>query len=141
MTETPRVTIGLPVYNSERYVRQSIESLLAQSYFRFVLIISDNASTDGTQQICQEFAKADPRVRYYRNPVNIGNPGNFNRVFELATTPYLKWATADDFWEPTFVERAVEVLDKDPTVVLCYPSAFLVDAAGANAKPYDDCLH
>src|SRR4051812_18779949 len=85
------ITIGLPCYNSEKYLTQSIESLLKQTYGNFVLIISDNASTDGTEEICRRYAAADARVRYVRNPVNIGMSGNFNRVFSLAETKYFKW--------------------------------------------------
>jgi glycosyltransferase involved in cell wall biosynthesis len=122
-------------------MRQSIESLLAQTYRDFVLVISDNASTDGTAKICQEYAAADPRVRYFRNEVNIGNPRNFNRVAELTTTPYLKWSTADDYWAASFLERALEVMERDPSLALCYPQATLVDAEGKNPVNYDDVLH
>jgi glycosyltransferase involved in cell wall biosynthesis len=137
---SPLVTIGLPVYNSERYIRQSLDSLLGQTFSNFVLIISDNASTDTTPQICRQYAADDSRVRYFRNEHNIGNPRNFNRVFELSSTPYLKWSTADDYWEPTFLERAVEVMEADPTIALCYPKTYLVDANGANPTPYEDNL-
>src|SRR5262245_17070637 len=103
MPASPLVTIGLPVYDSERYVRQSLDSLLAQTYSNFVLIICDNASNDSTGDICRAYAAADSRVKYYRNESNIGNPGNFNRVASLTSTKYLKWSTSDDFWAPTFV--------------------------------------
>lgn len=139
--KAPLVTIGLPVYNSERYLSQSIDSLLAQTYRDFVLIINDNASTDGTAAICKRYVQQDSRVRYFRNDVNIGNPRNFNRVFERCETPYLKWSTADDFWAPTFLEKAMEVMQRKPTVALCYPQAMLVDADGGNPQSYDDVLH
>src|SRR5262249_54018611 len=141
MSASPLITVGLPVYNTERYLRQSIDSLLAQTYRDFVLVISDNASVDGTAKICQEYAAADPRVRYFRNEVNIGNPRNFNRIVELTTTPYLKWSTADDYWAPTFLERALEVMERDPSLALCYPQATLVDAEGKNPVEYDDVMH
>jgi glycosyltransferase involved in cell wall biosynthesis len=141
MTEGPVVTIGLPVYNSERYLKQSLDSLLAQTYSDFALIISDNASTDGTSLICQQYAAADSRVQCFRNEMNIGNPRNFNRVFELTATPYLKWSTADDYWEPTFLERALEVMERDPATALCYPKTYIVDAEGHNPTPYEDNLH
>jgi glycosyltransferase involved in cell wall biosynthesis len=141
MSGTPLVTIGLPVYNSERFVRQSLDSLLAQTYSDFVLIINDNASLDSTGDICRSYAAADSRVQYHRNDVNIGNPRNFNRVAELTSTKYLKWSTADDFWAPTFLERAMEVMERDPSVALCYPKAYLVDAAGEIQSEYDDVLH
>ena len=135
------ITVGLPVYNSERYLAQSLDSLLAQTFPHFVLVISDNASTDGTAQICQQYAAADSRIKYSRNETNIGNPRNFNRVAGLASTRYLKWSTADDFWGPSFLERALEVMERDPTIALCYPQAVLIDADGRNPKEYDDVLH
>jgi glycosyltransferase involved in cell wall biosynthesis len=138
---SPLVTIGLPCYNSERFIRQSIDSLLAQTYRDFVLLISDNASTDSTGEICRQYAASDSRVKYFRNEVNIGNPRNFNRVFELTSTRYLKWSTADDYWEATFLERALEIMEGDPSIALCYSQAVLVDASGGNPKNYDDVLH
>jgi glycosyltransferase involved in cell wall biosynthesis len=141
MAAAPLVTIGLPVYNSQRYIRQSLDSLLAQTYADFVLVISDNASTDGTSDVCRAYAASDSRVRYHRNEVNIGNPRNFNRVAELTETKYLKWSTSDDYWEPTFVERAMDVMERDSSIALCYPQAYLVDASGGNRKEYNDVLH
>jgi len=137
----PRVTVGLPVYNSEEFLAWSLDSLLAQTYRDFVLVISDNASTDATADICLRYSRIDPRVRYFRNDINIGNPRNFNRVFALTQTPFLKWSTADDFWAPTFLERAMEVMESQPNVALCYPQAVLVDASGGNPQDYDDVLH
>ena len=91
MPDKPLVTIGLPVYNSEKYLRQSLESLLAQTYSNLVLIISDNASTDGTADICASYAQVDSRIKYYRNAENIGLPRNFNQIARLTETKYLKW--------------------------------------------------
>src|SRR5437867_1685612 len=140
MISSPIVTIGLPVYNSERYLEQSLQSLLTQTYPGFLLIISDNASTDGTPAICRKYADTDSRITYFRNETNIGNPRNFNRVAELTTTKYLKWSTADDFWKPNFLALALEVMERDSTIALCYPQAMIVDATGGNATPYDDVL-
>lgn len=141
MSAQALITVGLPVYNSERYLKQSLDSLLAQTYPDFELIISDNASTDSTAEICKAYAAADSRIRYTRNEANIGNPRNFNRVSQLANSRYLKWSTADDYWAPTFLERALEVMERDPGIVLCYPQAVLVDAEGRNPQNYDDVLH
>lgn len=141
MTDSPLITVGLPVYNSERYIRQSLDSLLMQTCRDFTLIISDNASTDSTQDICREYAARDSRIQYFRNEKNIGNPGNFNRVFRLTKSKYLKWATSDDFWAPQFLERALEKMENDPEIVLCYPQCFIVNAQGADPTPYDDVLH
>jgi glycosyltransferase involved in cell wall biosynthesis len=137
----PLITIGLPCYNSEKYLAQSIESLLNQTYGNFVLIISDNASTDGSEAISRRYAAADARVRYVRNPVNIGMSGNFNSVFALAQTKYFKWATADDYWDRELLADALAVLEADPDVVLCYPRAILVDSDGKEQSRYEDELH
>lgn len=140
-SSVPLVTIGLPVYNSERHLARSIESLLAQSYREFVLIISDNASTDRTRAICEGYAAEDCRVKYFRNPVNIGLTGNFNRVFELSHTKYFKWSTGDDFWAPEMLADAVSVLEADPTIVLCYPRTVIVDDEGREQRLFEDKLH
>jgi glycosyltransferase involved in cell wall biosynthesis len=137
----PLVAIGLPIYNSAGHLAQSISSLLAQTFRDFVLIISDNASTDGTGEICQRFASQDPRIRYFRNPVNIGLTGNFNRVFELSESKYFKWATGDDFWAPDMLADAVAVLESDPSIVLCYPRTVIVDGEGREQGRFEDKLH
>lgn len=141
MSKTPLVTIGLPVYNSEKYLSQSIDSLLGQTFSDFVMIINDNASEDGTADICASFAAKDNRVKYYRNNENIGNPRNFNRIFELTQTPYLKWSTSDDYCEPTFIEKALKIMEDDPSIILCYPKSYVVDELGENEEPYEDNLH
>ena len=138
--DAPLVTVGLPVYNSEQYLPNSLRSLLTQTYEDFVLIISDNASTDRTAEICQDFAAGDKRIRYYRNPTNIGNPANFNRVFQHSSTPYLKWSTADDFWAPTFLEKAMAVMEADESVALCYPKTYVVHGDDPDVEAYEDNL-
>jgi glycosyltransferase involved in cell wall biosynthesis len=124
------VSIGMPVYNGERYLREALDALLAQDYRDFELIVSDNCSEDATEAICREYAARDPRVRYYRNEANLGSPLNFRRVLDLATREYFMWAGSHDLWAPGFVSRCVEVMERDPTVVLCYPGAAWVDAEG-----------
>jgi glycosyltransferase involved in cell wall biosynthesis len=137
----PLVTIGLPCYNSERYLATSLDSLLAQTYREFVLVICDNASTDGTAELCQKYVARDPRVRYYRNPVNIGMSGNFNRVFELTNTKYIKWSTADDFWAPEMLADAVAVMEANDDVVVCYPRVVIIDGEGAERDRFEDELN
>ena len=106
MTEKkPRVSIGLPVYNAERFLEQALDGILAQTYIDFELVICDNASTDGTQAICQRYAALDPRIKYHRNPQNIGVSRNFNRAFELSCGEYFKWCCHDDIPAPTFLEN------------------------------------
>ncbi len=127
---SPRVSVGLPVYNGQPYVEAAIRSLLAQTFHDFELIVSDNASTDGTERICRRLAEADRRIRYVRQPRNLGAMANFNRVVELARGEYFKWAAHDDVHEPPYLERCVEILDRDPDVVLVFPRLRDVDADG-----------
>jgi glycosyltransferase involved in cell wall biosynthesis len=127
---TVRVSIGLPVYNGERYLREAIGSILGQTYRQFELIISDNGSTDGTESMCRAYAAADPRIRYYREEVNRGGAWNFNRVFSLARGEYFKWAAHDDICAPRFIGCCVDVLDRLPAVVLCHPRTTIIDEVG-----------
>jgi len=126
----PRVSIGLPVYNGERFLGKALDSLLAQTYSDFELIVSDNASTDGTADICHRYAQQDRRIRYCRNTENIGAGRNFNRVFELSSGEYFKWASADDLCRPEHLARCLDVLDNDDAVVLAYPKASFIDENG-----------
>jgi glycosyltransferase involved in cell wall biosynthesis len=128
--DEPRVSIGLPVFNGENYLVEALDSLLTQTYEDFELIISDNASTDRTPEICQEYIEKDNRVRYCRNKTNLGGAYNDNRVVELSTGEYFKWAAHDDICAPEFLERCVEVLESEPAVVLSYPKTTLVDEHG-----------
>jgi glycosyltransferase involved in cell wall biosynthesis len=109
-----KVTVGLPVFNAEKYLLQAIRSLLGQTFRDFELLISDNASTDDTQKICTEYAARDSRVRYVRNPENIGATANFVSVLKLANTPYFMWAAYDDLWSPNLLDNAVSALDANP---------------------------
>ena len=136
----PKISIAMPVFNGERYVAQAIESLLGQTFDDFEFVISDNASTDGTEAICRHYAAADRRVRYVRRATNIGGPRNFGYAFSLCTGTYVKWTTADDYSDPRFLAEAVAVLDAEPDVVLCFPTTRVVDADGKPTADYDDNL-
>lgn len=114
----PLVTIGIPVYNGELHIRQTMDALLTQDYEKFELIISDNASTDRTQEICMEHAQRDNRVRYYRNKTNMGPVWNFDRVFELASGEYFMWAAVDDYWEPHYLRSCLEAFGTSEAIVL-----------------------
>jgi glycosyltransferase involved in cell wall biosynthesis len=128
VSSTPRVTIGLPVYNGANYLAVALDSLLAQTFEHFELVISDNASTDGTEAICREYARRDPRVRYHRSPVNQGLSWNHNRLVDLARGGYFKWVGHDDTYHPDMLRRCVEVLDQNPDVILCSVWEVEVDA-------------
>src|SRR5215510_12797807 len=114
---TPRISIGLPVYNGEKFLREALDSLLTQTFEDFELILSDNASTDETPAICRVYAAADKRVRYVRNAANIGVYRNFNRVFQLASGKYFKWAAADDVCQRDLLAKCLRVLETDSDVV------------------------
>ncbi len=126
----PLVSIGMPVRNGGKYIGEALDSLLAQSYERFELIVSDNASTDATQETCLEYAARDNRITYHRNSENVGIVRNHSRVFELSSGAYFVWASYDDLWDPTFIARSLEVLRRTPSAVLCYPQAKFIGPAG-----------
>jgi len=128
----PKVAVGLPVYNGDKYLNLAIDALLAQTYPNLELIISSNASTDGTDEICEKYARADKRIRFYRNDSNIGAARNFNRVFELSSGKYFMWASHDDIWHPNYIAKCVNALEEDPSLVLC---ATQIDFIGENGEP------
>jgi glycosyltransferase involved in cell wall biosynthesis len=121
MGSRPLVSLGLPVYNGEKYLRRAIDSLLAQDYENLELIISDNASTDRTVEICQEYQLKDRRVHYYRNEKNMGGAWNFNRVLELARGEFFMWTADDDIWKPEFISSLFTELQNHPEagVAMC----------------------
>ena len=108
------LTIGLPVRNGGSLLKIAIDSLLNQTFRDFILVISDNASDDQTQSVCERYAALDERIRYVRQPVNIGNPGNFRFTLMQANSPFFMWAAHDDIWLPEFAERNIALLKNDP---------------------------
>jgi len=135
---TARLTIGLPTYNGEAYLAESLDALLAQTFEDFVLIISDNASTDSTPEIARRYAEKDDRIRYVRHPRNVGSAENHNFVIREARTEYFKWASDDDLYAPTLLERCIEALDRRPEIVLAHSGTAFIDADGRiiDAQPY-----
>lgn len=140
-TENPLVTIGMPVFNGESYIQKALDSLLSQTFEDFELIISDNASTDETETICRAYALQDERVRFYPHPQNRGAAWNFNNAFKLSRGKYFKWAAHDDFVAPIYLERCLDVLENDSTVVLTYPKTIVVDRKGKLIEHFEDNLH
>jgi len=136
----PKVSIGLPVYNGERYLREALDSILDQTFTDFELIICDNASTDGTIEICKEYEARDPRISLYLSKQNHGASWNFNRAFHHSRGEYFRWAAHDDKIAPTLLEACVEVLDNNPAVILCYPKTTIIDEEGQTKKLYNDGL-
>jgi glycosyltransferase involved in cell wall biosynthesis len=130
VTAVPRLSIGLPVYNGENFLAESLDALLGQTYTGFELIISDNASTDGTRDICLSYAKQDSRVRYFRQQRNIGIAPNRNFVTQQATGELFKAASHDDLYSRDLLRLCIEALDEHPQVVLAHSWSAMVDAAG-----------
>lgn len=127
----PVLSIGLPVFNGERFLEETLRSILRQTFEDFELIICDNASTDKTADICREYEGSDGRVRYYRNEVNIGGAANYNKTFRLAKKGrYFKWAACDDILAPTFLEKCVEALEQRSDAVIAYTKSQLIDEEG-----------
>jgi glycosyltransferase involved in cell wall biosynthesis len=126
----------VPVYNGQKYIRDTLDSLVAQTLSDIEILVTDNCSTDNTPQIVGEYAARDPRVKYIRNQTNVGPARNYNRSLDLATAPYFKWNPADDVCAPDFLEKCVKALDEDPTVVLAYPRTSVIDTAGKVVGQY-----
>jgi glycosyltransferase involved in cell wall biosynthesis len=134
MNDQPVVSIGLAVYNGEDYLEQAIQSILAQTYTDFELIISDNASTDRTAEICQKYAAIDKRICYSRNETNIGGANNENLTFKLSRGQYFRWAAHDDVCAPTLIEKCVAALEEHPEAVLCHTYIVEIDGSGKPIK-------
>jgi len=127
---SPKLSIGLPVYNGERFLAQALDSLLAQTFRNFEIVICDNASTDRTPEICRAYAQRDNRIRYFRNHRNLGSVANFNLVFELSKAPLFKFAAHDDLHREDYLDNCVKLLDEHPDVVLAHCNTAFIDENG-----------
>jgi glycosyltransferase involved in cell wall biosynthesis len=138
---TPKVSVGLPVYNGEKFVKQALDSLLNQDFDGFEIILCDNASTDATEEICRAYAAQDRRIRYYRNDSNIGAAPNYRRVFQLAHGEYFKWFAHDDICLPTFLSRCYATMRAAPAdVALVYPLCQFIGEFGEVLPARSDSL-
>jgi glycosyltransferase involved in cell wall biosynthesis len=129
MSTAPRLSVGLPVYNGENYLAESLDALLGQTYQDFELLISDNASTDETASICARYEAQDPRIRYFRQASNIGCAPNHNFLVSQARGELFKWASHDDLYACDLLERCVDALDKYPHAVLAQSFTALIDGS------------
>jgi|HubBroStandDraft_5_1064220.scaffolds.fasta_scaffold125493_1 glycosyltransferase involved in cell wall biosynthesis len=134
MSAVPRLTVGLPVYNGENFLAESLDALLGQTYSDFELIISDNASTDATADICRRYAGQDSRVRYIRQARNIGCAPNHNFVVAQARAEMFKWASNDDLYARDLIRQCVEALDQWPQVVVAHSWTAMIDSSGDVTK-------
>jgi glycosyltransferase involved in cell wall biosynthesis len=134
----PVVSIGMPVFNAQKYLGQALDAILAQTYLHFEVIIFDNASSDRTQEICLDYAALDSRIRYGRIDQPVSVTESYNRLVEVARGEYFKWAAPDDLMDPAFLERCVNILNRKPEIVICYPRTRLIDDSGVVLGIYAD---
>lgn len=139
--DEPKVSIGLPVFNGEKWLGDTLDNLLSQTYSNLEVIISDNASTDATQNISNAFVSMDKRVRLLVNRENMGLANNYNKAFNCSSGVYFKWSTASDVCDKDFIRKCVEVLNKRTDVVLCYPRTKLFVDSPEQGEEYSDNLN
>jgi glycosyltransferase involved in cell wall biosynthesis len=135
VSEAPRITVGVPVRNGERHLGDALASILGQSLRDLEVVICDNASTDRTPELCRAAARRDVRIRLERSEEDIGAAPNFDRVLALARGRYFTWWSHDDVREPTQLEHAAAVLDREPGVALCHGAVWPIDDTGAPLRP------
>jgi glycosyltransferase involved in cell wall biosynthesis len=136
----PTVSVGLPVRNGENFIEEALRSVVNQTFEDLELIISDNASTDRTQEICCDYVSRDPRIRYARNATNLGALPNFKLVWKCSRGRYFKWLAHDDRIKTSYLEATVSVLEASPEVVLCNTLVEYIDAGGRPLAIYDSAL-
>ena len=132
--KSPQVSIGMPVYNGEKFICEALDSLLKQEFTDFELIISDNASTDRTEDICREYAAKDPRIRYLRQPYNIGGQKNFSFVVDESRSQYFTWLAHDDVLNDSFLDNCVDFLDNNPGVALVSGDFLAISESGSDIE-------
>ncbi len=137
MTKPPLISIGMPVYNGAAYIRFTLEGLLAQSFGDFELIVSDNASTDATRDVIEDCMLRDARIRYERQPVNIGANPNFSHVMRRARGEFFKWSSSSDWCAPTFLERCLDELSAHDDAVLVAPRTRLFQGNPSRSEDYE----
>jgi glycosyltransferase involved in cell wall biosynthesis len=138
-SESPLVTVGIPVYNDEKYVAIAIGDILAQTYQNIEIVISDNCSTDGTGDICWGYASKDARIRYVRQEYNLGPLGNFKYLLNRASGEYFMWAASDDRWHPDFISNLVESLEIDKSASVAFCNYYEIDEHG-EIYPIEYCF-
>jgi glycosyltransferase involved in cell wall biosynthesis len=138
MTNAPKVSLGMPLYNGANYLRKALDSLLAQSFTDFELVINDNASTDSSESLCREYADRDSRVKYHRNEKNVGAAPNYHLALTHACGKYFKWVAHDDEYHPDWLAQCVHLLDTHPEAILTYTRTILIDAESKETGRFND---
>ena len=135
-----KVSVGIPVYNGEKWINETVGSILSQTYGDIEVIISDNATTDNTESICRDLSDKDSRVKYFRNDENIGVANNFNNVFYHSTGDYFKWSSVSDLIMPDFIEKCMDRFSCDDDIALVCPSTVLFNEEAGTEEKYVDGL-
>ncbi len=138
MTKRPLISIGIPAYNSAAHIGFTIEGMLSQTFEDFEVIVSDNASTDGTCEVVERYMRGDPRIRYERHPVNIGANPNYSHLVRCARGEYFKWSSSSDWCAPTFLECCLSDLSAHQDAVLVVPRTFLFQEKPELAEAYSN---
>lgn len=133
-TNKPLVSVGMPIFNEARFLRETLEALVKQDYSNIELIISDNASTDATAQICREYQQKYDWISYYRFEINNGPAKNFNAVLNASTGKYFMWAAGHDLWSSNYLSACVNILESRPKAMIAYGCSNWIDDQG---KPFD----
>jgi len=131
----------MPIYNCETYVGAAIEAQLEQTYTDFELVITDNASTDRSEEICRAYAARDPRIKYHRTAENLGATANYRLCLEFSVGEYFRWNPCDDLVSPNLVERAVDILDRDDSIFLAYARTKIIDGEGNLITDFNENMH
>lgn len=141
MKAAPKISVGMPVHNGGNLLEESIKSVLDQTFTDFEFHIADNCSSDGTEDLCRQYAKLDGRIVYHRHPQNIGAAKNFNFLVGVANAPYFRWSNADDLLHPSLHAECFAVLSQAPEdVVLIYGKTQLINEQGEKIEDYEDNL-
>lgn len=129
----PLVSIGMPVFNEARFIKEALNTLIAQSYTNIEILVSDNASTDDTYLICEQYRNEHPRIRIQRFESNQGAAANFRHTLAQSTGKYFMWAAGHDRWSHDYIEKCVETLEMNPSASLAFASTLWIDDKG---NPY-----
>lgn len=122
----PLVTIGVPVYNGEKYLSQAIDSILAQDYLNIEIIIIDDCSQDESSNICQKYASLEPRITFLKSPTNAGMFANYRKILQIANGTYFTWVAQDDVIAPNCISTIIKYMEMNNDVVLCTSSVHII---------------
>lgn len=128
------ISVGMPVYNEEKFIRQALDSLISQTFQNIEIIICDNASTDKTPDIIQEYIEKNNNIKYYKETTNKGSLYNFVKAFELSNSKYFMWASGHDIWSANLIEKIINQLELNPGASIGYGTTVWIDENNSEAQ-------